>query len=142
MATAKAGDSVRVHYTGTLDDGTVFDSSTGGEPLAFTLGSGQVIEGFDHAVMGMNVGESKKITIQPDQAYGDRVDALVQTVARNQVNLGVEPEPGMEVSMQTSDGTVIPLLITEVTEAAVTFDANHPLAGETLNFDLTLVEIS
>ncbi len=141
MATAKAGDNVKVHYTGTLDDGTVFDSSTGGEPLAFTLGSGQVIEGFEKAVMGMNEGESKTITIPPDQAYGDRVDTLVQTVPRNQVNLGVDPEPGMEVSMQTADGSTIPLLITEVTDTTVTFDANHPLAGESLRFDLTLVAI-
>jgi peptidylprolyl isomerase len=141
MDRAKAGDSVKVHYTGTLDDGTVFDSSTGGEPLVFTLGGGQVIEGFEQAVIGMNVGESKKITIPPDQAYGDRTDALVQTVAREQVNLGVDPERGMEVSMQTADGTVIPLMITEVTDATVTFDANHPLAGESLSFELTLVAI-
>jgi len=141
MATAKAGDSVKVHYTGTLDDGTIFDSSVGGDPLGFTLGSGEVIEGFEKAVLGMTVGESRTVTIAPEQAYGPRVDSLIQTVAREQVNLGTDPEIGMEVSMQTSDGTVIPLMITGVTETTVTFDANHPLAGEALKFELSLVEI-
>lgn len=141
MSAAKAGDSVRVHYTGTLDDGTVFDSSVGNDPLIFTLGGGEVIEGFDQAVVGMQVGESKTITLPPEQAYGSREETLIQTVARDQVNLGVEPEVGMEVSMQTGEGAVIPLMITGVTDTSVTFDANHPLAGEVLKFELTLVEI-
>ncbi len=142
MAAAKTGDSVKVHYTGTLDDGTVFDSSVGNEPLEFTLGSGQVIEGFEGAILGMQVGESKVVEIPPDQAYGERSDALVQVVARDQVNLGVEPETGMEVEMQTDDGSSIPLLITAISDTTITFDANHPLAGEQLKFELTLVEIS
>lgn len=141
MSAAKAGDSVRVHYTGTLDDGTVFDSSVGNDPLLFTLGGGEVIEGFDQAVVGMQVGESKTITLPPEQAYGSREETLIQTVARDQVNLGVEPEVGMEVSMQTAEGAVIPLMITGVTDTSVTFDANHPLAGEVLKFELTLMEI-
>ncbi|HZS07694.1 MAG TPA: peptidylprolyl isomerase [Blastocatellia bacterium] len=141
MAAAKTGDSVKVHYTGTLDDGTVFDSSADQEPLGFTLGSGEVIEGFENAVIGMEVGESKTITVPPDQAYGPHTDALVQTVARDQVRLGVEPEVGMAIEMQTPDGAVIPLLITAVTDTTLTFDANHPLAGEQLRFELTLVEI-
>ena len=142
MAAAKTGDSVKVHYTGTLDDGTVFDSSVGNEPLEFTLGSGQVIKGFEGAILGMQVGESKVVEIPPDQAYGERSDALVQVVARDQVNLGVEPETGMEVEMQTDDGSSIPLLITAISDTTITFDANHPLAGEQLKFELTLVEIS
>ena len=141
MAAAKTGDSVKVHYTGTLDDGTVFDSSVGSEPLAFTLGSGEVIEGFEGAILGMQAGESKVVEIPPDEAYGERSEALVQTVERDQVNLGVEPETGMEVEMQTADGSAIPLLITAVNDTTITFDANHPLAGERLKFELTLVEI-
>jgi peptidylprolyl isomerase len=141
MVAAKTGDSVKVHYTGTLDDGTVFDSSVGSEPLAFILGSGEVIEGFEGAILGMQAGESKVVEIPPDEAYGERSEALVQTVERDQVNLGVEPETGMEVEMQTADGSSIPLLITAVNDTTITFDANHPLAGERLKFELTLVEI-
>jgi peptidylprolyl isomerase len=142
MSTAKNGDAVKVHYTGKLDDGTVFDTSEGREPLSFTVGSGEVIEGFDQAIAGMQVGEIKGIVIPPEQAYGERNDALVQTIARDQLRLGVEPHSGMEVEMRTPDGTVIPLLVSEVTETTVTLDANHPLAGQNLHFDLTLVEIA
>jgi peptidylprolyl isomerase len=138
---AKSGDSVRVHYTGTLTDGTIFDSSAGGDPLGFKLGEGEVIEGFDTGVMGMQPGETKKVVIAPAQAYGERSDSLVQTVPRDQLNLGAEPEVGMELAMQAPDGTAIPLLITEVTDSTITLDANHPLAGEQLHFEITLVEI-
>ena len=142
MSAAKQGDTVKVHYTGKLDDGTVFDSSEGREPLSFTIGNHEVIDGFDQAVSGMQIGETKGIVIPPDQAYGERNEGFVQTVARDQIQLGVEPELGMEVEMRTPDGTVIPLLICEVTDTTVTLDANHPLAGENLHFDLTLVEIA
>lgn len=138
----KAGDSVKVHYTGRLDDGTVFDTSEGNEPLAFVVGGGEVIPGFDQAVIGMRVGESRDVTIEADQAYGERNDALSQTVARDQINLGVEPEQGMSIEMHTPDGTVIPLIITEVTQTTVTLDANHPLAGQQLRFLVELVEIA
>jgi peptidylprolyl isomerase len=139
---AKAGDTVKVHYTGKLDDGTVFDTSEGTEPLGVTLGGGEVIPGFDAAILGMSVGEEKAITIAPDEAYGDRNEALVQTIARDQIRLGVEPEAGMSIEMRTPDGMTIPLMIAEVTAETVTLDANHPLAGENLHFALRLIEIS
>ena len=139
--TAKVGDAVKVHYTGKFDDGTVFDSSDGGDPLAFTVGVGEVIPGFDEAILGMRVGETKDVTIAADDAYGERNEMLVQVVARDQLNLGVEPEEGMGIEMRTPDGTVIPLMISEVTETTVTLDANHPLAGLQLHFALQLVEI-
>lgn len=140
-AVVKAGDAVKVHYTGRLDDGTVFDTSEGREPIAFTVGAGEVIPGFDEAVLGMQVGQTKEVSISPDDAYGERNEMLVQTVAREQIQLGVEPEEGMGIEMRTPDGTVIPLVISEVTETTVTLDANHPLAGLQLHFALKLMEI-
>jgi peptidylprolyl isomerase len=142
MSTVKLGDSVKVHYTGKFDDGDVFDSSEGNDPLAFTVGAGQVIPGFDQALVGMQVGETKNVVIPADQAYGERMSELVQTIDRSQFNLeGIEPELGLAIEMRTPQGN-IPLVITELTEATVTLDANHPLAGEELHFDLTLVEIA
>lgn len=141
MAAVKLGDSVKVHYTGTFDSGEMFDSSEGSEPLLFTVGAGQVIPGFDQALLGMEVGETKKVAIPADQAYGERQEELVQIIARDQFNLsGVEPELGLAIEMRTPEGS-IPLVITELTERTVTLDANHPLAGEPLNFALTLVEV-
>jgi peptidylprolyl isomerase len=142
MATVKNGDTVKVHYTGKFDTGEVFDSSEGAEPLAFTVGAGQVIPGFDQALVGMQIGDTKDIVIEPEQAYGKRVEELVQTIGRDQFNLnGAEPEVGMAIEMQTPQGS-IPLVITEITDKTVTLDANHPLAGEPLHFSLTLVEIA
>jgi len=143
MSTVKNGDTVKVHYTGKFDTGEVFDSSEGAEPLAFTVGAGQVIPGFDQALLGMQIGETKDVVIEPEQAYGSRVEELVQTIDRNQFNLsGVEPEVGMTIEMHTPQGDEIPLIITDLTDATVTLDANHPLAGEPLHFSLTLVEIA
>jgi FKBP-type peptidyl-prolyl cis-trans isomerase 2 len=142
MSTAKSGDTVKVHYTGKLEDGTVFDSSEGSEPLAFTLGNQEVIEGFEQAILGMQVGETKEVIITPKQGYGERHQGFVQTVARDQIQLGVEPRVGMGIEMQMPDGTIIPLLISEVTDATITLDANHPLAGQHLYFDLRLMEIA
>jgi len=142
MSTVKTGDTVKVHYTGKFDTGEVFDSSEGTEPLAFTIGAGQVIPGFDQALLGMQIGETKDVVIEPDQAYGNRIEELVQTIDRNQFNLsGVEPEVGMAIEMQTPQGS-IPLVITDLTDTTVTLDANHPLAGEPLHFSLTLVEVA
>ena len=142
MSTVKNGDAVKVHYTGKFDDGQVFDSSEGGDPLGFTVGAGQVIPGFDAALLGMRIGETKNVVIPADQAYGQRMEEYVQTIDRQQFNLsGVEPELGLAIEMQTPQGS-IPLVITELTETTVTLDANHPLAGEELHFDLTLVEIA
>ncbi|MBD0326535.1 MAG: peptidylprolyl isomerase [Pyrinomonadaceae bacterium] len=136
---AKNGDTVRVHYTGRLESGDVFDSSEGGEPLEFELGSGQVIAGFDENVRGMSVGDQKTIEIEPENAYGERVEGLVGKVERSGLNLGSEPEVGMEVALQLPDGQQIPVRITEVTDESVTFDANHPLAGRKLIFDIKRV---
>lgn len=141
MSTAKIGDAVKVHYTGTLDDGHVFDSSEGRDPFAFTVGAGQVIPGFDRALVGMQVGETKNVVIPPAEAYGERNEEWVLTVDRSQFPLEGDPELGMPVEMHTPDGA-IPLVITDLNETTVTLDANHPLAGEELHFALTLLEIA
>ena len=141
MSNAKAGDTVKIHYTGTLDDGTQFDSSAGRDPLEFELGGGQVIPGFDSAVEGMAVGENKNVRIEPDQAYGDRHEQLVQQVPRSALPDDLEPQVGMGLQSQSPDGQVMMLMVTEVGDDSITVDANHPLAGQTLNFDIELVEI-
>ena len=141
MSQAKSGDTVKIHYTGTLDDGTQFDTSAGRDPLEFELGGGQVIPGFDTAVEGMAVGESKNVRIEPDQAYGERHDQLVQQVPRSALPDDLEPEVGMGLQSQSPDGQVMMLMVTEVGEENITVDANHPLAGQALNFDIELVEV-
>lgn len=141
MSQAKSGDTVKIHYTGTLDDGTQFDTSAGRDPLEFELGGGQVIPGFDTAVEGMAVGESKNVRIEPDQAYGERHDQLVQQVPRSALPDDLEPEVGMGLQSQSPDGQVMMLMVTEVGEENIMVDANHPLAGQALNFDIELVEI-
>lgn len=141
MSHAKSGDTVRIHYTGTLSDGTQFDSSDGREPLEFSLGSGQVIPGFDNAVEGMNVGDSKSVSIEPQDAYGDKHEQLIQDVPKSALPQDMEPEVGMHLSSQAPDGQVMHLLITAVAEESITVDGNHPLAGQTLAFDIDLVEI-
>ncbi len=141
MDQAKSGDTVRIHYTGTLDDGTQFDSSSGRDPLEFSLGGGQVIPGFDAAVDGMHVGESKSVTIAPEDAYGERHEQLVQQVPRDILPEDMEPAVGMQLQSQSPDGQVMNLVITEVVDDTVTVDANHPLAGFALTFAIELVEI-
>lgn len=141
MTMAKSGDNVQVHYTGTLEDGTQFDSSKGREPLAFTLGSGQVIAGFDAAVSGMEVGETKMVRIPADEAYGQRRDDLSLTVDREQIPAEIELQIGMQLQMQQPNGQPVAVTVTEISDADVTLDANHPLAGEDLNFELELVAI-
>jgi FKBP-type peptidyl-prolyl cis-trans isomerase 2 len=136
----KKGDTARVHYTGRLGDGQVFDTSEGGEPLEFEVGSGEVIQGFDEGVRGMQVGEKKTIEIEADDAYGQRTEALVQSVSRGDLNLDTEPQVGMNLVLQLPDGNQIPVAITDVTQDSVTLDANHPLAGQKLIFDVELVE--
>ena len=141
MTQAKSGDTVRIHYTGTLEDGTQFDSSDGRDPLEFALGGGQVIPGFDSAVDGMAVGENKSVTIQPEQAYGERHEQLVQEVSKNALPQDMEPAVGMQLQSQSPDGQVMNLVITEVADETITVDANHPLAGQALTFAIELVEI-
>ena len=141
-ATAKDGDRVRVHYTGRLEDGQVFDSSRGGEPLEFTVGAGEVIPGFDEAVRGMSIGETKTVEIEPEDAYGPRRDGLVATIERERAQFPVEPQVGMSLALPLQDGNQIEVVVTEVTPEHVTIDGNHPLAGEKLIFDVELVEKS
>ena len=142
MSAAKSGDTVKIHYTGTLDDGTQFDSSEGREPLEFELGAGQVIPGFDAAVDGMDVGENKSVRIEAGSAYGERHDQLVQQVPRSALPEEITPEVGMALQSQSPEGQVANLVITEVTDETITVDANHPLAGQALNFDIELVAIA
>ena len=139
--TAKSGDRVQVHYTGTLENGEVFDTSRDGDPMEFEIGSNQVITGFEQGVTGMRIGETKTIEIEPADAYGERVDALVQQVPRSGINLETEPQAGMNLVLQLADGNQIPVRLTEVTDEFVTLDANHPLAGERLIFDVELVAV-
>lgn len=141
MAAAKIGDTVKVHYTGKRVDGTVFDSSEGGEPLEFTIGSGQLIQGFDQAVIGMEVGESKTQKIESDHAYGPRREEMTVTVSRSELPEDLEPEVGQMVQLQSASGAPIPAMISDVTDEEVTIDANHPLAGQDLTFEISLVEI-
>lgn len=141
MATAKTGDTVQVHYTGRLDDGTVFDSSREREPLSFTLGAGQVIAGFDRAVDGMEVGEARETRVEVDDAYGPRRDDLVLEMPSDQVPDGMELEVGMRLELRQPDGRAVPVTVAGVQDDSVTLDANHPLAGEPLTFELELVSI-
>ena len=137
---AKDGDAVRIHYTGTLDDGSVFDSSRGRDPLRFTLGSGQVIAGFDDAVAGMTVGEQKTVTIPADQAYGARRDDLVLSVPRGEFPPDIDPDVGDQLQLG-EEGRTMMVTVREVSPEAVVLDANHPLAGQDLTFALELVAI-
>ena len=141
-AMAKDGDTVKVHYTGTLEDGTTFDTSIGSDPLEFTLGEGKMIPGFEQAVYGLKVGQSKTVTIPVEEAYGPHDDELVLVIRREQLPAGVNPEVGQGLPMQTTDGHTVTLPVIEVSEETVTVDANHPLAGKDLIFEIELVEIN
>jgi peptidylprolyl isomerase len=141
MSQAKPGDTVSIHYTGTLDDGTQFDSSQGREPLEFEVGSGQVIPGFDKAVEGMTVGDNKSVRIEADDAYGQRHEQLVQEVDRSMLPDNLEPEAGMTLQSNSPDGQVMQFVVTDVTAETITVDANHPLAGQALTFAIELVGI-
>jgi peptidylprolyl isomerase len=140
MKAAQAGDTVHIHYTGRLDDGQVFDSSEGGDPLEFTVGAGQVIPGFDQAVQGMAEGEEKRVTIPAEEAYGPHREEMVLTVERGELPEGVDPEVGQQYQMSQAGQTFV-VTVTDVTEAAIELDANHPLAGRDLTFDLQLVGV-
>ena len=142
MTEAKRGDNVKVHYTGSFTDGTVFDTSEGKEPLEFALGSGQVIAGFDEAVQGMKVGESKTVDIPVAKAYGVRNEEMVIQAPIDQVPPDLEPEVDMRLEMGGPNGELIRVVVTEVTDTHITLDANPPLAGKDLVFKLDLVEIA
>ncbi|HOI12945.1 MAG TPA: peptidylprolyl isomerase [Methanoculleus sp.] len=141
MVQAKEGDTVKVHYTGKLEDGTVFDSSEERAPLEFTIGSGQIIPGFEQAVIGMEPGEAKTATIPPEEAYGPHREDMTLTVDRGQFPEEINPEPGQQLQIQQPDGRAAVVTVSDVSASTVTLDANHPLAGQPLTFDIRLVDI-
>lgn len=165
MAQAKTGDRVKVHYTGTLEDGSIFDSSeqcqddTGTDncgcgsnkgcgcdepssvPIEFVIGEGNLIPKFEAAVIGLAVGQSVKVTIPADDAYGQRAEEMIAVIERSEIPAEINPEPGQQMEVIMQDGSPMPVLVTEVTDTAITLDANHPLAGCDLTFDIRLVEI-
>lgn len=142
MSEVKSGDKVRIHYKGTLTDGTVFDSSEGRDPLEFTVGAGQVIVGMDKEMVGMTVGEKKTIVAVAAEAYGPRQDEAQQDVPREMIPAEIPLEVGMQLQMQSPEGQVIPVSVVSIGEEVVTLDANHMLAGKDLTFDIELVEIA
>lgn len=141
MQQVKAGDTVKVHYHGRLTDGTTFDSSEGRDPLEFQVGSGQVIKGFDEGVTGMEVGQKKTIQIPVEEAYGPKNEEMVVNFPRANFPDDLNPEVGMQLNMTNGSGQVIPVVIVEIGEEEVILDANHPLAGQDLIFDIELVSI-
>ena len=142
MTQVKSGDTVRIHYTGTLTDGSTFDSSEGRDPLEFTVGSGQIIPGLDTALPGMAVGEKKTVNVSGDEAYGPLNPDMRQAVPREGIPPEIPLEIGTMLQMQTPEGQVVPVTVVELGEEEVTLDANHPLAGKDLIFDIELVEIA
>jgi peptidylprolyl isomerase len=140
MADARDGDRVRVHYTGKLDDGEVFDSSREREPLEFQVGGGQVIAGFDEAIRGMSPGDEKTVRIPPDEAYGQRRDDMLMVVERERIPQDIDPAPGQQLQI-AQGGQVAVVTVADVADDSITLDANHPLAGKALTFELELVEI-
>ena len=141
MTLAAQGDTVKVHYTGTLDDGTIFDTSQGRDPLQFTIGKQEVIPGFEHAVQGMGLGESNTFDIPVDQAYGPRDERLVMQVPRQQIPQDIELAIDDRLQVRRADGKMSLVTVSALSETDVTLDANHPLAGQDLIFDIQLVEI-
>ncbi|MTI32272.1 FKBP-type peptidyl-prolyl cis-trans isomerase [Xanthovirga aplysinae] len=141
MSKAKSGDKVKVHYKGTLKDGSVFDSSEGREPLEFELGAGNMIVGFEKAVLGLEVGEQVKVEIPADEAYGSKRDDMMIEVPKEQVPADIKPEKGMQLMLQQPNGSPLQVIVTEVKAEGIVLDANHPLAGKDLIFDIELVEI-
>lgn len=141
MSKVKDGDTVKVHYTGKLEDGTVFDSSKEGDPLELTIGAGNVIEGFEKGVIGMERGGSKTVTIPPEEAYGPMNEELLAKVKKENFPENITPVIGEQLQLKQQDGDIVNVTITEIRGDTVTLDANHPLSGKTLIFDIELVEI-
>ncbi len=142
MAKVKSGDTVQVHYKGTLKSGELFDSSEGREPLEFTVGSGQVINGFDTAVVDMEPGETKTVHIPVEQAYGERTQEALISVPRSEFPEDITPEIGQELQMSDDQGHIFPVVVAGVEADHVVLDANHPLAGHDLTFEINLVKIA
>ena len=141
MTQAHKGSRVKVHYTGTFEDGTVFDTSVSGEPLEFVVGDGSMISGFDTAVTGMNLNDVKQITLTADEAYGEYEDDLVVEVSKSELPENFQAEEGIQVSLEDGEGNVLYAIIKEVKDDSIVLDANHQLAGRNLNFEIKLVEI-
>jgi len=146
MSQTKHGDTVKIHYTGKLEDGSVFDTSIDSDPLQFTIGENQVIQGFEKGVTGMEINESKTITIPPDEAYGPHHEEMVFNIPVAQFPPDIEPKIGQQLQLSQENGQTMIAVVTQlsesnVTESNVTIDVNHPLAGETLIFDIQLIEI-
>jgi FKBP-type peptidyl-prolyl cis-trans isomerase 2 len=142
--TVKKGSKIKVDYTGTLDDGTVFDSSTHGDhshPLEFKVGASQVIKGFDDAVIDMKKGDEKNIHIKAADAYGEKVPGLIKKIPKNILPQGMDPKKGMMIGLGTPDGRQFPATIIDVTDTELEVDLNHPLAGKDLNFKIKIVDI-
>ncbi len=141
MSQAARGDTVRVHYTGKLEDGSVFDTSADRDPLEFTIGAGQTIAGFDEAVVGMETGDSKTTTVPADRAYGARREDMVVAVERERLPNKFQAAVGDRLQTRLDTGQVIEMTILELTDEQVVLDANHPLAGKDLTFDIQLIEV-
>lgn len=140
MSQIKDGDTVKVHYTGKLADGSEFDSSANKEPMEFKIGEGKLIPGFEQAVVGMNVGDKNTITIPSNEAYGERKDDMNVSVEKEKLPEDLTPEVGQQLQIQQQDGKAIPVVISDITDTHVTLDANHPLAGEDLTFEIEVVD--
>lgn len=141
MSVIKDGDAVKVHYTGKFEDGTVFDSSEEGKPLEVTIGNGNVIPGFEKGIVGMKNGDSKTITLPPEEAYGKVRQDLIVEVKKSEVPEHINPSVGLSLQMKQPSGDVVNLVISDIAEETVTLDANHPLAGKTLVFEIEIVGI-
>jgi len=141
MAQAKAGDRVKINFTGKLEDGSVFANTANSEPLEFKLGEGKLIPGVENAVEGMNVGESKTVKVPPEQAYGQCHDELVEVVGRDKFPKDAEPQVGQQFEVPQQEGQPMVVRVVDVSEQTVTLDGNHPLAGRDLTFELELLEI-
>ena len=141
MAQAKQGDKVQLHYMGKLQDGTIFDSSRERHPLQFTIGEGKVIAGFEQAVIGMKIGEHKTARIPMEQAYGPHREDMVVTMDRSKLPPGLNPKIGQRLEMTQVDDQTSLVTVIDATEATLTLDANHPLAGKELTFDIELIGI-
>ncbi|RYM32048.1 peptidylprolyl isomerase [Brumimicrobium glaciale] len=142
MSQVKQNDKVKVHYTGKLANGEVFDSSEGRDPMEFQVGTGQLIPGFENGVIDMKVNEKKTIVIPSTEAYGEPREELIQEVPRDKLPQEIQPEIGMGLVSKTPDGQEIQLVVKEVKEDAIIVDGNHPLAGQELTFDVEVVEIN
>jgi len=140
MGQAKEGDTVKVYYTVKLGDGTVIGSTTDHEPLQFTIGEGQILPGFEQALVGMNPSESKTIDVPADQAFGPHLDEMVVVVDRSKLPEDFNPKVGEQVQFRQGDGQIATVLVTDVSELSITIDANHPLAGKDLTFDIQFIE--